>query len=121
MITSRITAPMVAYDDFSDDAAADVQSYPWQQPAADEGADDADDDIADEAEANAFHDQAGEPAGNGADDEQDDQSLRVPWRVFLPDRGDAPSGSRRSVVIQAQSGGRVDGPGGNYCVVIDRA
>ena len=50
MITSRITAPIVALMIDGDHAAADHDAEPRQQPVGDERADDADHDVAEQAE-----------------------------------------------------------------------
>jgi hypothetical protein len=58
-------------DDRGNDAAADVDAEPRQQPAADQSADNADNNIADKAEATTGHNLARKPARNSTDDQPD--------------------------------------------------
>ena len=78
MITSRITAPIVALmiEAIMPPPISDAE--PRQQPAGDERADDADHDVAEQAEAHALHDQAGEPACDRTDEDDDDELLPRP-------------------------------------------
>src|SRR5579872_1890135 len=58
-------------DDRGNEARADIDAEPRQQPAGDQAADDADDNIADQSESAAFDDHAGKPASDRADDQPD--------------------------------------------------
>src|SRR5579871_265990 len=62
-------------DDGADDAGAERDPKPRQQPGGDEGADNADDDVADQPETRTLDDLSGEPAGDEADQEDDDDAL----------------------------------------------
>src|SRR5689334_9619642 len=63
-------------EDQRDDAGAEMDTEPRQQPVADERTDQANNQIADQSETAAFHHSAGKPSGDNADD-QDDQKTFV--------------------------------------------
>ena len=70
MITSRITAPIVALMIEAIMPPPIRMPMLRQQPVGDERADDADHDVAEQAETHAFDDQAGKPARDRADDQR---------------------------------------------------
>src|SRR5580700_3850204 len=69
-------------DDGGDDAGAEMDAEPRQQPAADEGADNSDADVGDDAETGAAHDLPGEPAGDETDQQDDEKAF--PRHGMLP-------------------------------------
>jgi hypothetical protein len=64
-------------DDCGNDAAADFDANPRQQPASDESADNPNDDVADQPVAPTFYDRAGKPTGDGTNDQPNDECLCV--------------------------------------------